>query len=203
MSPDRSRELAARAVVCVLFALMSVNILGEFIRTGHLTGLLLLASESLVVVLTLFRRPARLVDRSAAAALTTVLSTAGPPLLRTGSAAPLLPDAATAVLSGLGLTLVIVGKMTLGRSFGLVPANRGVVARGPYLVVRHPIYTGYLVTHVAFVVAHPSATNILCLAIMDGALVIRALIEERILGRDEAYQAYCQRVGWHLVPGVF
>jgi len=31
----------------------------------------------------------------------------------------------------------------------------------------------------------------------------RALLEERVLARDDAYQAYCSRVAWHLVPGVF
>ena len=44
---------------------------------------------------------------------------------------------------------VIAGKITLGRSFGIVPANRGVVTAGRTLV-RHPIYTGYLVSHLAF-----------------------------------------------------
>ena len=31
----------------------------------------------------------------------------------------------------------------------------------------------------------------------------RALFEERLLSKDERYQAYCGRVGWHLVPGLF
>ena len=50
------------------------------------------------------------------------------------------------MVSAIGLAVVIVGKMTLGRSFGVVPANRGVVVGGPYRLVRHPIYTGYLIT---------------------------------------------------------
>ena len=37
----------------------------------------------------------------------------------------------------------------------------------------------------------------------DTALVVRALIEERVLGADVEYQSYCRRVGWHLMPGVF
>ena len=40
--------------------------------------------------------------------------------------------------------------MALGRSFGVAPANRGIVVRGPYSFVRHPIYTGYLITHTGF-----------------------------------------------------
>jgi protein-S-isoprenylcysteine O-methyltransferase Ste14 len=193
----------ARAIVIVLFSLMTANLLGEFLRTGHLTGLLLLASESLVVVLTIVRRRTALVDRSAAGLVTTALSLAGPPLLRTVQGSNLAPDAITAIVSAAGLGLVIVGKLALGRSFGIAPANRGVVIRGPYVLVRHPIYAGYLLTHVAFLVAHATPWNVAVLVIADGALVMRALIEERVLSADAAYQSYCRRVGWHLVPGVF
>jgi protein-S-isoprenylcysteine O-methyltransferase Ste14 len=107
------------------------------------------------------------------------------------------------MVSAVGLALVIVGKMTLGRSFGVAPANRGVVVRGPYGFVRHPIYTGYLIIHVAFLAANPSPWNFAMITIADVALVFRALMEERVLSADETYQGYCQRVGWHLVPGVF
>lgn len=196
-------DLLARAIVILLFSLLSINLFGEFLRTGHITGLLLLASESLVVVLTLVRRRTQLVDRSAAGLLTTAMSVAGPPLLRATAGATPVPDSVTAVASAVGLGLVIVGKMALGRSFGIAPANRGVVVRGPYVLVRHPIYTGYLLTHIAFLVAHPTPWNVAIVLIADGALVARALIEERVLSADADYRSYCRRVGWHLVPGVF
>ena len=193
----------ARAMIVALFTLLSVNLLGDFLRTGHVTGLLLLAGESLVVVLTVVRRKAMRVDRSVTAAVLTLLSVAGPPLMRVSDLAPVLPDVATAIASAFGLGLVIVGKMALGRSFGLVPANRGVVVRGPYTWVRHPIYTGYLISHAAFLMANPTPRNISVILIADAALVLRALMEERVLSADVAYQGYCRRVGWHLVPGVF
>ncbi len=196
-------DLFARAMVVSLFTLLSINILADFTRTGRVTGLMLLASESLVVALTIVRRRARIVDRSVAAAVLTTVSLVGPPLVRATEAAPLVPDAATVMLSALGLCLVVVGKMTLGRSFGLVPANRGVVVRGPYTLVRHPIYTGYLVTHIAFLMAHPTPWNAGVFIIADTALVLRALTEERVLSADMEYQQYCRRVEWHLVPGVF
>ena len=196
-------DLVARAIVIVLFSLLSANLLGNFLRTGHVTGLLLLASESLVVVLTIVRRRTRLIDRSAAGVLATAMSVAGPPLLRAVDGSHMVPDAITAIASVAGLGLVIVGKLALGRSFGIAPANRGVVVRGPYVLVRHPIYAGYLVTHVAFLIAHPTPWNAAVLIMADGALVVRALIEERVLSADADYQSYCRRVGWHLVPGVF
>lgn len=200
---DTFTDLLARVLVGLLFLFLSINLLREFLQTGHLTGLLLLTSEALVVVLTIMRRRAKAVDRSAAAAIVTTISLAGPPLVRAAAESALLPDVATAVLSFAGLCLVIAGKVVLGRSFGLVPANRGVVASGPYLLVRHPIYSGYLITHIGFLLAHPSVWNIVLLGVADTALVVRALYEERILVRDERYREYCSRVGWHLVPGVF
>ena len=203
VAPGVLSDLLARAIVIVLFSLLSVNLLGDFLRTGHLTGLLLLASESLVVILTLIRRRTSLVDRSVSGVVVTAVSIAGPAMLRTVDGGGLVPDAATAGASAVGLGLVIVGKVALGRSFGIAPANRGIVVRGPYVVVRHPIYTGYLLTHVAFLVAHPSALNAVVIMIADTALVLRALIEEQVLSRDEAYRSYCRRVEWHLVPGVF
>jgi protein-S-isoprenylcysteine O-methyltransferase Ste14 len=202
--PDESfRDLIGRACIVVLFTLLSINLLGHFLRTGRVTGLLLLVGEALVVVLTVVRRRARLVDRSVGAAVMTTLSLAGPPLLRGSDALPIAADAFTAIVSAVGLMVVIVGKMALGRSFGVVPANRGVVVRGPYGLVRHPIYTGYLITHTGFLLANPTPWNIGVIAIADAALVVRALMEERILKADAEYQGYCERVGWHLVPGVF
>lgn len=196
-------DLFARAMVVSLFTLLSINLLGDFMRTGRVTGLMLLTGESLVVVLTIVRRRARFVDRSVAAALLTTVSLVGPPLVRATEAAPLTGDAATAILSALGLGLVVIGKIALGRSFGLVPANRGVVIRGPYTLVRHPIYTGYLITHIAFLMAHPTPWNAGVFLLADIALVLRALMEERVLSADSEYQQYCRRVAWHLVPGVF
>jgi protein-S-isoprenylcysteine O-methyltransferase Ste14 len=196
-------DFAARAAVVLLFALLSINLLQEFLRTGHVTGLLLLASESLVVVLTVARRRAAVVDSSAKAATVTGVSLAGPWMLRTAEVTALVPDHVTSLISGIGLVIVVASKMALGRSFGLVPANRGVVVRGPYGFVRHPIYLGYLISHVAFFLAQPTMWNAAVILIGDGTLIARALMEERVLSRDADYASYCRRVSWHLVPGVF
>src|SRR6266700_4239643 len=128
MLREGARDFAARFAIGTLFALMSANLLADFLTTGRVTGLLLVVSEALVVVLTITRRRAALVDRSAAAGIVTVMSLAGPPLLRAAHTAPLVPDMMTATVSAAALMLVISGKMTLGRSFGIAPANRGVVS---------------------------------------------------------------------------
>jgi protein-S-isoprenylcysteine O-methyltransferase Ste14 len=196
-------DLLARLIVGTLFALLSVNLLNDFAQTHRVTGLLLLVSESLVVVMTILRRRTRIVDRSAGAAAVTILSLVGPAMLRVAPGAGLVPDTLTALVSSVGLLIVIAGKVTLGRSFGIAPANRGVVSGGPYEFVRHPIYSGYLLSHAAFACAYPTAWNVSVIILCDTALVVRALYEEKLLKADGAYQSYCQRVGWHIVPGVF
>jgi protein-S-isoprenylcysteine O-methyltransferase Ste14 len=196
-------DLIARAVLTGLYLFLMRSLLGDFLQTGRITGLLLLASESLVIVFTVARRPAQTVDRSPISVVATTISAVGPLIVQTAPGAGLLPDLATTLISAFGLSITIAGKLALGRSFGIVPANRGIVIAGVYNVVRHPIYTGYLITHLAFALAHPLAWNAIVLAIADVALVLRALREERVLRADRVYEDYCQRVAWHVVPGLF
>lgn len=205
-SPPRAADVAdlgARVIVIVLFTLMAIRIGSDFLATGRLNGLLLLASETLVVVLTVLRRSAAVVDRSYRARLLTALSLFGPVLVRPSDLAALAPEAATVLVSAAGLCVVIAGKLSLGRSFGLMPANRGIVSTGVYRFVRHPIYLGYLITHVGFVLANPTGWNLLTLVGSDVALMFRAVCEERTLGRDPAYRDYQQLVRWRVIPGVF
>ena len=200
---ERLADITARAAVIVLFSLMAMRFGADFLATGRVTGLLLLVSEVLVVALTVLRRSAAAMDRSLRARLLTTLSMLGPPLLVPGNAAALAPEAMTVALSVAGLAVVIAGKLTLGRSFGLMPANRGVVSSGVYRLVRHPIYMGYLLTHVAFLAANPRAWNIAALVAADAALLARAVCEEQTLSKDARYRAYQQQVRWRVCPGVF
>lgn len=205
-APGRQRDiadLASRMVVATLFTWMAVRLGLDYLETGRHTGLLLVASEALVVVLTVFRRAPAVVDRTLRARVLTTLSMLGPPLVRPAMVSPLAPEAVTVAISMCGLVVVILGKISLGRSFGLMPANRGIVSTGLYRLVRHPIYMGYLVTHVAFVAANPTPWNALLLLTSDIALMARAVCEERTLARDPQYRGYQQLVRWRVLPGVF
>jgi hypothetical protein len=174
-------DMAARTIVIALFTVMAARIGMDYMQTGRLTGLLLLASEALVVVLTMFRRAPVSVDRSAQARVLTAFSVMGPPLVRPIGEVGIAPEVATVLISAAGLLIVIAGKLSLGRSFGLMPANRGIVCSGLYRSVRHPIYLGYLLTHVAFVAANPTVWNMLLLLTADTALLARAHRARRVL----------------------
>jgi protein-S-isoprenylcysteine O-methyltransferase Ste14 len=201
LSP-RACENLSRLLVGVLFCALAWRLLGDFLETNRATDLLLLVGEGLVVVLTCLRRPASVVDRRPVVRLVTAVSMTLPLLSQPARIAPILPEAAAATLLGFGLLVVLGGKMSLGYSFGLLPANRGVMVRGLYRVVRHPIYLGYLLSHIPFLAAHPSGWNAAVLLIGDAALIVRALYEEETLGSDPQYVRYCQAVKWRLLPGI-
>jgi protein-S-isoprenylcysteine O-methyltransferase Ste14 len=196
-------DMVGKVCILILFSAMATRLAQDFVETGHITGLLLLASEALVVALTLVRRPAEVVDRTWKARALTMFSTFCPPLLRPVAVAALGPESLTVMISAAGLMIVVLGKISLGRSFGLTPANRGVVCSGVYRFVRHPIYLGYLVTHVGFVMAYPAGWNLGVLVAADVALMLRAICEERTLALDPSYRAYMDRVRWRIIPGVF
>jgi protein-S-isoprenylcysteine O-methyltransferase Ste14 len=203
LDAERVGDIVSRAVIIVLFSFMAVRFGSDFLQTGRLTNLLLLISEMLVVALTVLRRAAATVDRSVRARLLTTLSLLGPPLVKPVQMVPMLPASITVAASVAGLAVVIAGKITLGRSFGLMPANRGIVSSGVYRLVRHPIYLGYLITHVAFLFANPTLWNLAILLVGDIALLARAVCEEQTLARDAGYREYQQLVRWRVCPGLF
>jgi protein-S-isoprenylcysteine O-methyltransferase Ste14 len=201
LTREQIGDLISKIVIVTLFSSMAMRLAKDAAATGHVTGMLLLASEALVVALTLVRRSAATVDRTWNARLLTALSTFGPPLVRP-AAFSFAPEPITIAISAVGLIIVVLGKLSIGRSFGLAPANRGIVSTGLYRFVRHPIYLGYLITHVGFVLANGANWNLLVLGAADVALMMRAVCEERTLAGDDAYRAYMQRVRWRVLPRV-
>jgi protein-S-isoprenylcysteine O-methyltransferase Ste14 len=197
-----ARENGSKILIGALFSILAWRLLGDFLLTSRPTDLLLLVGEALVVVLICLRRPASIVDRRPLVRLVTAVSMTFPLLTRPAQVAPLIPEPLAALLLGIGLVVVMGGKISLGYSFGMLPANRGVMQSGLYRIVRHPIYLGYLLTHIPFLAAHPSAWNIAVLLGGDAALIARALYEEQTLGHDPQYVRYCQHVRWRLVPGI-
>ena len=195
-------EASSKVLTAGLFLALTWRLGQDFAKTQRPTDLLLLVGVALVVVLTCLRRPAHTVDRRHSVRIITIGSLVLPMMVRPTAGPGFISEAAAAAMAALGLTIVVAGKLSLGWSFGMLPANRGVMVRGLYRVVRHPIYLGYLLTHAPFLAAHPSGWNLAVLLIGDTALIVRALYEEETLGQDPQYVQYCRTVRWRLVPGI-
>jgi len=162
---------------------------------------LLLISEGLVVLLLLIRRPT---DRISTKGRDWALAAGGTfVVLLVGKGGPALAPALGGFLLIVGLAIHVGAKLSLLRSFGLVAANRGVMAGGLYRFVRHPMYAGYMLTHIGFLLVAPSLWNAAIYAAAWALLIARIYAEEQVLSQDAAYQALKTRVRYRLVPGVF
>jgi len=102
-----------------------------------------------------------------------------------------------------GLVLWAVSFIALGRSFGVVPADRGLVLRGPYAVVRHPLYAAYMLAQLGYLLQSVSTWNVVIVILSCVCQIGRAIAEERFLGRTSVYRAYKVRVHWRLLPGLW
>jgi uncharacterized membrane protein (UPF0127 family)/protein-S-isoprenylcysteine O-methyltransferase Ste14 len=102
-----------------------------------------------------------------------------------------------------GAVLAAYTLAALGRSFGLVAANRGVKTGGPYSLVRHPLYLCYVATDLGYVLENPALRNGLLLVVSWLCQVIRIRTEEDCLRADPTYVRYCERVRYRLVPLVW
>ena len=211
------KDLNARGEALMEFVLrgFALIVYGSFVAViakywwanpGRYTLLMLLVSEGLTVALLLFARRAVLRDASPLAIAATALSLSFFLFFEYSGTSRLIPEWAGAALQTCGIAWQLLAKMTLGRSFGVLPATRGLVTRGPYRVVRHPIYLGYLIGHVGFLLSNFSLQNVLVLSLLYAAQTVRMVREEAVLKRGEqgpGYIAYCAAVRWRIVPFVF
>jgi protein-S-isoprenylcysteine O-methyltransferase Ste14 len=131
------------------------------------------------------------------------LGTCLPTLVVPGTHAPLVPEMISQFLIVAGFVIQLHGKLVLNRSFGIIAANRGVKTAGPYVLVRHPIYLGYTITHVGFVLYAPHWWNASVYIVTLIFQILRIVAEERLLLNDFAYSEYSHRVRYRLIPGVF
>ena len=196
-------DLIERAALVIFFGAMSYAFLHAWQATGNIANLILLVSEGSVVVLVLIRRRTRDISLQPRDWLVAVGATTAPLFVRPAGGEALAPVALCVALMMAGFALQIAAKWTLWRSFGVVPANRGVKVSGPYRLVRHPMYAGYMVAQIGFLVANPSAWNFAVYAIAFAFQIWRIMAEERLLGGDPIYRQFSAAVPYRLAPRIF
>ena len=99
-----------------------------------------------------------------------------------------------------GLALAAWGLFSLGKSFGIAPADRGLILHGPYHYLRHPIYAGELLAVLAVLMGNPSPWNAGVVGVLLLSVLARIRWEEAAMG---GYPGYARLVRWRLIPGVW
>lgn len=190
-------DLVERATVAVVFLWLVVRLAPGL----HVLNLGYLISEGLVVIFVLCRRAAREVDTSPWGVGSAFLGTLLPLFVSPGGSL-LAPLGLCAALIATGIGLAFSAKLMLNRRFGVAPANRGVQIGGPYRIVRHPMYVGYMTAQIGLLLGHACVWNFLILGVDWAIQALRIVAEERVLQRDPDYRAYMAAVRWRLLPGV-
>ena len=163
------------------------------------------AFYALIIWCYLRRRPAVATSTSVTAHVAAVTGTLAPfafPLLPAAAVSPgrqLLADVVLVV----GVTWSLWALGALGRSLSVLAQARELVQRGPYRWIRHPLYTGEIVSSLGIAIIVGSLPAAGVWAAICALQVYRAVREEQVLLLAlPGYRDYRSRTA-ALLPGVF
>jgi protein-S-isoprenylcysteine O-methyltransferase Ste14 len=198
----RLRHALGNLLVAASFAIPAIPNARHFFRGPAdaiwTIGAVLMAAMSLV----------RIAPKAARLDLVAFISTVIPVFLLPCLLRPEGPSSGLLALTGVGLELAgvavsQVSRLYMGRSFGILPGNRGIVSRGPFRLVRHPIYAGWFILTVGYLASYPSWTNCLITLATIPFMMWRIRLEEDLLNADPDYQNYRLMVPFRLLPGLY
>jgi len=107
------------------------------------------------------------------------------------------------VLVTLAAALSIASLLSLGRWFGVWPALRGLATRGPYRLVRHPMYLAYVLADIGYNLQEWNLGTALMVMAGWASLFYRIHAEERILSQHAGWPTYVALVRYRLFPGLW
>jgi protein-S-isoprenylcysteine O-methyltransferase Ste14 len=209
MNPRVFRISGRRFADFLLFAVTSVELaILFFLATPALTltDWIYILQHMVVLGIALTRRSPKAQDRSFLSGAAVVVAYGYPyaQVLYLGwiPGTPVWPVGGLVMVT-LAAGLNFAGLLTLGRLFGIRPALRGLATRGPYRIVRHPIYLSYVVADIGYNLQEWNSGTALLMLAGWISLLYRIHAEERILSQDPGWQKYVAMVRYRLLPGVW
>jgi protein-S-isoprenylcysteine O-methyltransferase Ste14 len=200
MNPSLDRAIAVIAILPMLWA--------AYYRYEHY-GLNLPVAfywvNTFVLVLTMvFRRPPKRITPNPWFWLLAFINTYFPqamlPFMDRGR--PLISSLPSNLIAIAALLLSVWARLSLGRNMGFVPAQREIVTTGAYHFVRHPIYTGLILSYLAVLLRIYSSRNATLLAVAVFWMLVKSFVEESFLRADPQYAAYVTQVRSRWIPFV-
>lgn len=201
------RRLAAHwgcnIILALVWAKFVWNAYHQWTKTDSLVVLGLVVYNTILVSVTIARRSSVSTSTQVKDWVAALLTVAMSMLFQPTEWHYWFAKSAGSILQGVGVMIQLVALASLGRSFGIVAANRGIKQSGLYSWVRHPLYAGELIFFTGFLLTSLSSINlILWFGVLCG-LVIRSWAEENHLCLDPEYQAYMRAVPYSFFPKLF
>jgi protein-S-isoprenylcysteine O-methyltransferase Ste14 len=115
-------------------------------------------------------------------------------------------DAAGLAVTVVGTVFAIWSRLTLGRNWSSVPQvkeQHELVVKGPYRIVRHPIYTGLILAVAGTGLALDKGIGLFMVVLIFASYGLKIRVEERLMMETfpEEYPEYRRRVK-ALIPGI-
>jgi len=107
------------------------------------------------------------------------------------------------VLVTVAACLSFASFLSLGRRFGVWPALRGLATRGPYRLVRHPMYLAYVLADIGYNLQEWNLGTAVLVMVGWASLFYRIRAEERILSQHAGWSIYVALVRYRLFPGLW
>jgi len=185
------------AELVLLFSLTSTFAIADWIYVSE---------HLLVLGIALTRLPPEVKDHSLLSSTAVIIAYAYPyaqvVYLRWVPGNPVWP-AVGLVLVAFAACLSFASLLSLGRWFGVWPALRGLATRGPYRLVRHPMYLAYVLADIGYNLYEFNFGTVLLVITGWASLFYRIRVEERILSQDAGWSSYVALVRYRLLPGLF
>ena len=193
-------EIIMKLMATCALGYFSVAIIQSYQNTKNIVLLLLLLSESITILLVIAAKFTNTRDFSPLVIIATIAGTFYFFAISLDGGIPLISSNISAFILCVGICWQLYAKIYLGRSFGLLPARRSIVDTGPYKLVRHPIYFGYFIGHMAFLLNNFSWWNVEVLTLLYLFQFLRMHYEEQVLSKNEQYREYKKRVKYRFIP---
>jgi protein-S-isoprenylcysteine O-methyltransferase Ste14 len=192
----------------LLFGVTSAELALLFFLTPTFTIIdwIYVLQHLMVLGIALTRRPPEVQNRSLPSNISVVVAYAYPYAqvlyLRWVIGDPAWPVGGL-VLVMLAACLSLASLLSLGRRFGVRPALRGLATRGPYRLVRHPMYLSYVIADIGYNLQEWNFGTALLVMAGWASLLYRIYAEERILSQDAGWSAYVSLVRYRIIPGLW
>lgn len=198
-------DLCERIIIATIYGNFAWRMLQDYAGDANISTLLIVLSEALPFLFVILRAPSATLSQQPVDWAVAVTATTTPLIVQVvpNAGGPVGPEELAYGVMLFGLCVQVASKAVLGRGFGIVAANRGVRQVGPYRLVRHPMYAGYTLTHIGFLLAMPTLLNASVYALAFILQIVRIAREERVLMKDPVYVAFASRVRYRLLPGVY
>jgi len=214
ITPDESRKLNFTALpvllhlplnilLSMLWGRFAIHSLNHFITYDSLVAAGLFIVNTILFLLFLTRRQSKITSNSVIdwliAFFTVVLSFNYKTLINVSG----IFQNISSSIQVIGILLLIISLLSLGRSFGIVPANRIIKQNGAYQWIRHPIYSSEIIFYIGFVIGNWNIQNLIITLLIISGQLFRAHAEEKLLLHDNEYKNYTTKVIYRFLPGLY